>query len=116
MQQQEPLQPKQEQEPEILHNMPKDILLDENFNIITKNGVFAIGESTYQHQKILIFADKGQFKSNPTAGVGSRRFLESSRPDDFAREIRQEFIKDGMSIRTLKIGENLEVTIDAIYP
>ncbi|MEI7486868.1 MAG: hypothetical protein WCJ72_05570 [Chryseobacterium sp.] len=96
--------------------MPNDILLDENFNVITKNGDFAVGESTYQHQKILIFADKGQFKSDPTSGVGSRRFLESPKTDDFAREIRQEFVKDGISIRTLKIDENLEVTIDAIYP
>lgn len=116
MQPQERQQPKQEPEPETLHNMPNDILLDENFDIIIDNNSFAIGESTYQHQKILIFADKGQFKSDPTCGVGSRRFLESSRPDDFAREIRQEFMKDGMSIRSLKIAENLEINIDAIYP
>lgn len=95
--------------------MPNDILLDENFNPVITNGDFTIGDSTYQNQKILIFADKGQFKADPLAGVGSRRFLETSKHDDFAREIRQQFSADGMIIRALQINENLEITIDAQY-
>ncbi|AKK74433.1 hypothetical protein OK18_19065 [Chryseobacterium gallinarum] len=95
--------------------MPNDILLDDSFNIIIKNGDFAIGESTYQHQKILLLADKGQFKSAPTVGVGSRRYLESPNVDDLAREIRQQFVRDGMTIRALRVAEDLEINIDAIY-
>jgi len=95
--------------------MPNDLLLDENFEMTIKDGDFVIGESTYQHQKILLFGDKGQFKADPTIGIGSRRYLESHRVDDFAREIRQEFIKDGMTIRSLKVGQDLEINIDAIY-
>lgn len=95
--------------------MPKDILLDENFNPIITNGDFTIGESTYQHQKMLLFANKGQFKADPLVGVGSRRFLESSKHNDFAREIRQQFSADGMIVKTLQINENLEINIDAQY-
>ena len=95
--------------------MPKDILLDENFDLQIANGDLVVGESTYQHQKILLFADKGQFKQNPTIGVGSRRYLETSKPDEFAREIRLEFYGDGMDVKTVSIDDNLEIKIDAEY-
>ncbi|KQT17431.1 hypothetical protein ASG31_08450 [Chryseobacterium sp. Leaf404] len=95
--------------------MPNDILLDENFEPQIKDGDFIIGESTYQHQKTLLFAEKGEFKSNPTTGVGTRKYLETSKPDEFAREIRLEFFADGMQVNSLKVDENLAITIDAIY-
>jgi hypothetical protein len=95
--------------------MPNDILLDENFELQISSGDLSVGESTYQHQKILIFADKGQFKSSPKIGVGSRRYLETSKPDELAREIRLEFYGDGMDVKTLKIEDNLEIKIDAEY-
>lgn len=95
--------------------MPNDILLDENFNPIITDGDFTIGESTLQHQRMLIYADKGQFKSDPTVGVGSRRYLESSATNDFAREIRFQFMADGMVLNSLNINDNLEITIDAQY-
>lgn len=95
--------------------MPNDILLDESFEPLTDGGDFVVGESTFQHQKILIFADKGQFKSDPISGVGSRRYLETAKTDDFAREIRLEFIKDGMQVKTLNISDNLNIQVDAQY-
>lgn len=112
---QEQPQTKLEQEQEILHKMPNDILLNENFDASIKDGDFETSESTQQHQKILLFADKGQFKSSPTTGVGTRRYLESSKPDDLAREIRLEFIADGMMVNTLKIDDNLQINIGARY-
>lgn len=95
--------------------MPFDIILNENFDLKIEDGDFVIGESTYQNQNLLILADKGQFKMDPTVGVGTRRFLESNKKDDLAREIRQEFIKDGMVIRSLSISPEMEIKVDAIY-
>ncbi len=95
--------------------MPNDLILNENLEPLVENGDFVIDESTYQHQKILLLADKGQFKAYPMVGVGAQRYLEGSNINDFAREIRQEFQRDGMVVRSLQIGENLEVQVDAIY-
>ncbi len=95
--------------------MPQDILLDENLDAKIVNGDFEIGESTYQHQRLLLFASKGEFKANPKVGVDAKKYLESEKPDDFARETRQEFIADGMSVEEIKIKENLEVNIEAYY-
>lgn len=95
--------------------MPRDILLNENFDLQIANGDLVTGESTYQNQRILLVADKGEFKSEPKTGVGAKRYLESERPDEFAREIRQQFIGDGMKVEEIKIADNLEINIKANY-
>lgn len=93
--------------------MPKDILLTDDLQI--SNGDLMIGESTYQHQKTLIYADKGEFKHNPKIGVGVKRYFETEKPEDFAREIRFQFLTDGMKVNKIEIADNLEVNIDATY-
>lgn len=95
--------------------MPQDILLDENLDLKIENGDFSVGESTYQHQQCLILAEKGEFKQFPTAGVASKRYLENSDPSEYARAIRQEFIADGMDVKTIQIADDLQLTINAIY-
>ena len=93
--------------------MPRDILF--NDDLLLQDGDFVIGESTYQHQRFLLLAEKGEFKATPKTGVGSRKFLETQNPNDFAREVRQEFTSDGMIVNKIKIEENLEINIDAQY-
>lgn len=104
-------QRKQEQ----YHNMPNDFLFDENMEPLIEDGDFVIGESTYQHQQFLLLAEKGDYKQFPTAGVASKRYLEREKPDDYARAIRQEFISDGMKVKTLNIAQDLQISIDAEY-
>ena len=95
--------------------MPKDIVLNDNNDLLINDGDFVVGESTYQHQKHLLLAEKGDYKQFPTAGVASKKYLERERPDEYARAIRQEFVADGMNVKTLTILENLELSIDAEY-
>ncbi|MFC3158992.1 hypothetical protein SAMN05443633_107150 [Chryseobacterium arachidis] len=95
--------------------MPIDILLNENFELQIAEGDFVSGESTYEHQRTLLLADKGEIKLFPKNGVGVRRYLEHEAPDELAREIRQEFYADGMTVNEIKIGEDLEINIDADY-
>lgn len=95
--------------------MPSDILLDNDLDLSMKNGDFEIGESTYIHQQLLLLIEKGELKEFPTTGVASKRFLESENPNDYAREIRQEFYADGMKVNQIKIADNFELSIDAQY-
>jgi hypothetical protein len=96
--------------------MPNDLKLTENCDLEIANGDFIISESTAQHQKILILADKSELKEVPMRGVGSKRYLEDSAPDRLAREVRQEFSIDGMTVNDIKIDENLKINIEAFYP
>lgn len=95
--------------------MPTDVLLNENLDLSIKDGDLDFGESTYQHQQLLLLMEKADLKEYPTTGVASKSFLESENPSSFAREIRQEFYSDGMDVRQIKIADNLELTIDAQY-
>jgi hypothetical protein len=95
--------------------MPKDILLDDTLDLQIVNGDFVVGESTEQHQKILILADKAEFKEYPMRGVGVLRYLEEETPDNLAREIRQEFTIDGMTVNQIKIANDLTIQVDANY-
>jgi hypothetical protein len=95
--------------------MPKDILLDDTLDLQIVNGDFVIGESTEQNQKMLILADKAEFKEYPMRGVGVLRYLEEETPDNLAREIRQEFTIDGMTVNQIKIANDLTIQVDANY-
>ncbi|AWG24828.1 hypothetical protein [Flavobacterium kingsejongi] len=95
--------------------MPTDLKLTQDLDIEIINGDFMIGESSYQHQKTLILSDKGEFKEYPMRGVAARRYLEDGKPDDLAREIRQEYVIDGMLVNTLKIGNGGQIEVDAFY-
>jgi hypothetical protein len=92
-----------------------DFLLDDNLDLVIVDGDFVIGESTSQHQKILILADKGEFKDVPMRGVGARRYLEDHTPENLAREIRQEFATDGMRVNKIQIASDLTIQVDANY-
>jgi hypothetical protein len=87
-----------------------DFLLDDEFDLLGE-----VGESTAQHQKILILADKCEFKDVPMRGVGARRYLEDHAPDNLAREIRQEFSADGMTVNKIQIASDLNIQVDANY-
>ncbi len=93
----------------------KGIILNDDLTLKIANGLMVIGDTTYQNQKLLLLAEKGEFKYRPMRGVGTKRFLESSQPDELAREIRTEFIADGMTVNSIKIPQNGQLSIDATY-
>jgi hypothetical protein len=93
----------------------KDFLLDDNFDLLIVDGDLVVGDSTAQHQKILILADKGEFKDVPMRGVGALKYLEDHSPDNLAREIRQEFSADGMKVNKIQIAPDLNIQVDANY-
>ena len=93
----------------------KGILLNDDLTFKITNGSLTIGDTTAQNQKILILANKGEFKLKPMRGVGAARYLENSDSGDLAREIRTEFFADGMTVNNIKINANKEIEIDANY-
>lgn len=92
-----------------------DIMLDENFDLQIKDGDFVIGESTAQHQELLLIAQKGEFKEFPTVGVGIMDYaLEDSNTDELIQEISNQFSVDGMKVTDIEII-NKEIKINAEY-
>jgi hypothetical protein len=92
-----------------------DFLLDDDSDLLVIDGDLVVGESTAQHQKMLILVDKGEFKDVPMRGVGTQRYLEDDSPEKLAREIRLEFSFDGMTVNKIQIASDLTIQIDAKY-
>lgn len=92
----------------------KDILLNEDFDLLIENGDLVIGESTNQHQQLLLLTKKGDWKENPTVGVGLAGYLKDDADSDLLGAIRTEFEKDGMTVNSIEL-KNEDFIIDAHY-
>lgn len=90
------------------------ILLGENSDLLIVNKSVVIGDVVSQNQKNLILTEKTELKFTPMRGVGAKRFLEDHTPDNLAREIRQEFTIDGMTVKSIKIEKGI-INVDAGY-
>ena len=95
--------------------MPQDILLNSDFEVYAVNGDFVVGESTYQHQALLLSVSPGEIKQYPASGVGADNFLLDENPAELVREIRSEFKQDGMKVTKVDIDINGQLDIKAEY-
>jgi len=93
-----------------------DIKVDENNDLLIKNGDFVIAESTLQHQNHLLIAEPGHFRQKPLLGVAISDFLlEDSNLEELAHKIQKEFEVDGMEISKIDIPSITEININAGY-
>lgn len=87
-----------------------DVLLDDEFDLLIKNGDLVIGESTYQHQQLLLLAEKGEIREFPTRGVGIRTWLLDDQAGNLNGAIKREFEADGMRVESVNTrGGNINV-------
>ena len=91
-----------------------DILQDSNGDIQLVNGDIAYGESTLQHQRDILLTLPGELKHAPDRGVGIVKHQDDEGVEDLLRSTRKEFIKDGMTVRSIKL-ENNNIATNAAY-
>jgi hypothetical protein len=89
--------------------------LQNNDDLLISNGDFTTDESTLQHQKDLLCAEKGDYKLNPTVGVGVLSYIDEENPQNLSRAIAVEFTRDGMQINKIQWQNNANLLIDAFY-
>lgn len=96
--------------------MPKDILLDKNNNdLVIQNGDLVIGESTRQHQQLLLLFEKGDLIEFPTHGVGTRGWINDDVSfADLKAQIKREFERDGMKVTRIAVSSHT-ITTEATY-
>jgi hypothetical protein len=91
-----------------------DFLLDENGDLLIKDGDFVIGESDSQHVFDIITSFIGEWKQYPNVGVGIMQYLKAQNPNTAANSIKQQLQADGYSLNncTVKIDEtgNLKIS------
>lgn len=92
-----------------------DIALNDDEDLDIQNGDFAAIESTYQHQRQLILNNKGDFKQNPTIGVGAFTYFDDEHMQNLVRAVGVEFARDGMDVREIQMDTDGTLKSDALY-
>lgn len=78
------------------------------------DGDFVIGESTRQHQALLLLIEKGELRQHTLSGVGIRTQLLDENPAAVRAEIKRQFELDGMKVLQVS-GTGLKIKAEAIY-
>lgn len=95
----------------------QDFLLDEDYDLMldTLTGDFVMGESTGQHQALLLLCNKGDFKENPTSCIGIAGFLKDEDVKGLLAETKAQFEKDGMTVNSIAVDAAGNLEINAPY-
>jgi hypothetical protein len=85
----------------------KDLIFDDDEDILILNGDFDISDSTIQHQFDLLKSAPGDWLFAPEIGVNVESFLDSeTNVNDLFRRIKFEFDRDGMQVDSIQIAKN----------
>lgn len=72
-------------------------------------------ESTGQHQRDLILADKGHIRDMLERGVGSINYIQDEDHEDYLRAVRKELATDGQRVKSIYETEAGQIIVDAEY-
>jgi len=94
----------------------KDILLDEDLDLLIVNGDLVIGESDLQHIELIARSNTGDWKENPTFGVNIRKAINDEGGYTAAKHTLQlQLEADGATVASISIDSSGKLTIDASY-
>ncbi|WP_435135705.1 hypothetical protein [Formosa sp. A9] len=83
--------------------MEKDILLDENDDLLIENGDFKIGESLTQEVGIILRMNQGELKEDPLLGANLIKFINSNVNDNELRtKVKLHLQRDGKNYDDIK--------------
>ena len=78
-------------------------------------GDFVVVESKVDHNKNLIYCDKGDWKENPIICVGAINYIDDDKPQDLLNAISEQLTLDGMEVISVAMGANKVISTDAYY-
>jgi hypothetical protein len=91
-----------------------DILLTDDDDLQITGGDFVSGESTAQHQKLIILTAKGEWKESPTVGVDAFSYLNDD-IEGLEADIAIAFAQDGMKVKSVTLTETGQIDSTATY-
>jgi len=96
----------------------KDILLDDDFDLMIENGDFVVNESDEQHLQLIALLEPGQLRFSPLTGLGLFRRLQSpldkSQQDRTRKDLYEQLEFDGYrpSTASIEFGTDIEIKAD----
>ncbi|MDD2965538.1 MAG: hypothetical protein PHU33_16465 [Bacteroidales bacterium] len=96
-----------------------DFLLDETGDLANQDGDLVVGDASIQLQKDLIQAGEGEYKQNPTTGIGIYTFIDDEGPENLLKKIRSQLAGDNCNVKKSIVTnwgtEKADLQIDAEY-
>jgi len=81
----------------------KDLLLDDNDDVLIANGDFVIGASDMQDVSIILQMHPGELKQDPILGVGlSRKVKRSGNAEDLEVDVKLHLKRDNKDYSSIK--------------
>lgn len=74
-----------------------------------------IGDTMNQNQALILIANPGEFKTEPTIGVAIDELIFDNDYLRFRHRIREHFEKDGLKVQSIQLSEGKPLLIDATY-
>lgn len=93
----------------------RDFLHKTDGDIDLSGGDIVMTDATLQHQRDIIMTVPGELKHEPLRGVGAVNYLNDDSSEDFMRKTRQEFVKDGMKIKSISQNIDGSINTEAYY-
>ena len=105
---------------QVIDNTDEGTILDLKINPVrNENGRIiqgvVIGNTLEQNKAFLLMARAGDFKANPTLGVGIQDALLSSDLLEYRHKVREQFAKDGLKITNLDLYNLKKIKIACSY-
>lgn len=95
----------------------KDIMLDDEFDLMIKDGDFVVNESDEQHLQLITLFEQGQLRYSPLTGLGLFRQLQSPmsviQQATIRRDLYEQLEYDGYKAGTSSISFDGEIEIKA---
>jgi hypothetical protein len=96
--------------------MTKDILLDDNLDLLFVNGDLVIGQSDLQHIELIALSNTGDWKENPQFGVNIRKALLADDGNTAVKHAMQiQLEADGADVQRVSIDNTGTLTVEASY-
>ena len=90
------------------------IQIGDDYDMVVKDGSLLVGDTTAQNQAVIIASHKGEFKEQPSVGVGISDMLLDHDSLAWRQEIREQLEIDGQTVNKITVTKT-GITVDANY-
>lgn len=91
-----------------------DLQVDDNYDLLVKDGDFVVAPSDDHTQTLIIISSKGSFRFAPMVGVDIYTYLNSTgQADSIKRDIQEQLTLDGYQVELIEFTEDGQIKISA---
>jgi hypothetical protein len=92
-----------------------DFVLDKDNDLTFVDGDFQIRQTDLQHQKLITYTKKGDWKYAFAVGVGIERYFLNENLAGLLSEIRKQLVMDGMKVQSVTLDSLGEIRVKGEY-